>query len=228
MPEKITSQETSQEQLKEREATKMEAKWYFIVGGDPSEIVIHPNGKRYRKEPTGYSERKWFSFDRSSEGRHGPGCNCCWQYLDNLNKLTDRKFGFKQSGEEQEKIFSDELLYWLIPESEESSIEREATPMERKWELVVGGDRGEIIVIDGKKYRKAPYMGLTEKQAFSHLPGPLWGSNVKYVFDLEKLAGRYIDSSKVELNDDGDQMADFSNELLYRLVPVEENPETSL
>jgi len=87
MPEKIAPQEISQEKLKECEATKMEVKWYFVVGGDPNEIIIHPNGKRYKKEPTGSTEGEWFSFDSSvGENQKGAGFDYCWRYIDDLKK----------------------------------------------------------------------------------------------------------------------------------------------
>jgi len=221
MPEKIASQETSQEQLKEREATKMEVKWYFVVGGDPNEIIIHPNGKRYKKKLIGYTEKELFCYD-PAVGDIPPGRDLYGPYIRDLNKLTDRKVVFMRGDAEEEKVFLDEPIYRLVPESEEIPQEREATPMEKEWHLIVGGDPGEIIVIDGKKYKKVPDGGYTEKEAFSHDPGHRWDSLVRYAFDSERLMGRRINTLKTERVGDFYQIADLSDELLYRLIPIKE------
>jgi len=200
-----------------------------VVGSDPDEIIIHPNGKRYRKKPLNYSEKEWFAFDNSGNRNDGPGFDCCLPYTDDVRKLTDRRLKEFHNADQLKEILSEEPIYHLVPESEEFPQGREATPMEQEWKLVVGGNPEEIIIIDGKKYRKIPDGGFTEKQAFSHLPGPKWDYHMKYIFDLRKLAGRDVNDLKVENNEKGLPMiADFSDELLYRLIPLKENSETSL
>jgi len=226
MPEKIVSQETSPEKLKEREATRMETKWYFIVGGDPDEIIIYPNGKRYKKEPTGYTEGEWFSFDSSaSENQEGPGLNYCWRYIDDLKKLAGRQFTQNVShADKLKEVLSEDPLYRLVPESEESPRERKATPVEEKTGYAVGGYPREIIIKEnGEIYKKAPVHGYSERGYFSH-PGPGWDWCQRYVFNLERIGNRQINMRKT---DSYDYILDFSDELLYRLVPAEENPETS-
>lgn len=223
MPEKIAPQEISQEKLKEREATKIEAKWYFVVGGDPDEVIIHPNGKRYKKEPTGYTEGEWFVFNDSGNNKDGPGFDYCWPYVDDLKKLAGRQFSQNVSHADQLKeILSEELLYCLVPESEESLMEREAMPAEEKTGYAIGGDPREIIIKeDGKKHKKVPVHGYSEREYFSH-PGPGWDYCTRYVFALERFGGRQINMRNV---DPYDYVLDFSDELLYRLVQIKENTE---
>ncbi|MFA6436916.1 MAG: hypothetical protein WC242_02260 [Candidatus Paceibacterota bacterium] len=223
MPEQIAPQETSQEKLKEREATKMEAKWYFVVGGDPDEIIIHPNGKRYKKEPTGYTEGEWFVFNDSANSKNGPGFDYCWPYIDDLKKLAGRQFAHDVSHADRLKeVLSEEPLYRLIPESEDHSKERKATPVEEKTDYMVGGDPKEIIIKeDGNKYKKIHVHGYTEREYFSH-PGPGWDYCTKYVMALERLGNRRINMGNT---DSYDYVLDFSDELLYRLVPIEEKTE---